>query len=173
MTTVQPLAAEAAEESLEDLPSLLLELFKQGATLGMIQGFSQDDLEKMYAVGHGLYTQGRFREAMRIFGFLAMRDHLDMRFARALAACLQMLKQYKQATEMYLLAYAMDMSDPSPNLHVCECLIAQGQGAAAREGLELLLETSDPQRHAGVRAKAQALLEFLDQHTPLAEGGDS
>lgn len=160
----------ADAESFVDLPSDLLELFKGGTTLGQLQGFSQDDLEKIYAVGHSLYMQGRFRDAMFVFGFLVMRDQVDARFSRAMAASLQMLKQYQKAIDLYLLAFTMDVSDPSPNLHVCECLIALGQGEAAREGLELLVETTDAKQHEDLCVKAQALLEFLDQHSATAPG---
>src|ERR1700743_1682980 len=62
-------------------------LFEQGGRLADIHGATPRELEATYAFAYSLYTQARWREALRVFGFLVQEAHLDRRFHLGRAGC--------------------------------------------------------------------------------------
>src|SRR5690606_20030859 len=110
----------------ENLPEQIAELLAHGGTLGSVYNYDDTDYEVLYALGHSLYGQTRYQDAMRTFGFLVVHNHMEKRYMNAFAASLQMLKSYKEAIKYYSMASLMDMSDPLPTYHTAECMIALG-----------------------------------------------
>jgi type III secretion system low calcium response chaperone LcrH/SycD len=128
-------------------------------------GFDEQDYEIMYALGHTMYTQRRFTDAARVFGFLMTHNHRDRRYLQAYAATLHMTQDYANAIRVYTYASLLDGADPDPALHICECLVALGLRKEAAEGLTIvvgLCEADDS--YAALRERAQALLGLLTQH---------
>ena len=101
----------------ENLPEQIAELLAHGGTLGSVYNYDDTDYEVLYALGHSLYGQTRYQDAMRTFGFLVVHNHMEKRYMNAFAASLQMLKSYKEAIKYYSMASLMDMSDPLPTYH--------------------------------------------------------
>ena len=57
----------------------------------------------------------------------------------------------------------MDMGDPGPTFHSCECLLALGQTDDARQGLNLVIAQCEGQEeYAPMQTRAEALLALLD-----------
>ncbi len=119
------------------------------------------DDESLYAVGHHLYAQARYDLALPVFGLLLLRDSLERRYLSAFAACLQMQGRPEAALPHYLTAAVLDPNDPVPVFHACECLVATGRQAEAREGLHKLQAVCQPVVHDALQKKAQALLELM------------
>jgi type III secretion system low calcium response chaperone LcrH/SycD len=118
-----------------------------------------------------LYAQARYEEASSVFGFLVSRNSLERRFVFALAACFQMLGQHTLAIQNYLVAAALDPDDPVAIFQSCECLIALGRVAEAREGLAMVSERCLPVRHDAVRKKTQGLMALMDQFSKSEKPG--
>jgi type III secretion system low calcium response chaperone LcrH/SycD len=132
-----------------------------GGTIGGIYNYDKRDYEALYAMGHSLYSQARYPDAVKAFGFLVMHNHLERRFLVAFAASLQMVRDYETAINYYALATAMDMTDLAPSFHVCECLLAQGKVQEAREGLEMIVAQCEGEAQAALKQRAQGLLAVL------------
>ena len=62
-----------------------------GGVLGDASGLDARDYEALYTLGHNFYAQGKYLEAMRIFGYLVMNNHLERRFVTAYASSAQMV----------------------------------------------------------------------------------
>lgn len=139
----------------------LFEVLATGGTLGQACGMTSEDFEGLYAVGYGLYQQGRYADAFRIFGLLVTQNHLEPRFLMAFAGCHQKLGHYQAAIDTYSIASLLDLDDPKPTLRTCECLIAMGRLGEALDGLELLLADCKPGRHDGIQRKAEGLIALL------------
>jgi type III secretion system low calcium response chaperone LcrH/SycD len=152
----------------DNLADEVAKLIFSGGTLGDVYNYNDQDYEVLYALGHSLYSQGRYSDAMKAFGFLVMHNHLEKRFVNAFAASLQMIKSYEEAIKYYTLTSVMDMSDPVPTFHTCECMIALGNVEDARQGLEMVVGQCRKPTHATLKERAQALLALLDQHQPAA-----
>ncbi len=147
----------------ENLAEQIGELLLQGGTLGDAYDYTDQDYEVLYAFGHSLYSQARYQDAMKAFGFLVMHNHLERRFMMAFAASLQMVKSYEEALKYYTMASVMDMSDPVPTFHTCECMIALGMVADAKQGLEMVIGQSGDDKHAALKSRAEALLALINK----------
>lgn len=146
----------------ENLPEQVAELLAAGGTLGSVYEYDDTDYEVLYALGHSLYSQARYEDALRTFGFLVTHNHLEKRFMNAFAASLQMLKSYNEAIKYYSMASLMDMEDPLPTYHTAECMLALGWRTEAREALECVVVQSEEQGLAELHGRAQAMLDLLD-----------
>ena len=136
-------------------------LLLSGGTLGSVYDYTEKDYEALYAIGHSLYSQARYGDAVQAFGFLVMHNHLERRFVKAFASSLQMVRNYSEAINYYALATAMDMTDLAPSFHVCECLLAQGKVQEAREGLEMIAAQCEGEEQEALKRRAQGLLSVL------------
>lgn len=145
----------------EHLEEQITELLANGGTLGSVYAYDDTDYEVLYALGHSLYAQARYQDAMRTFGFLVVHNHMEKRFMNAFAASLQMLKSYKEAIKYYSMTSLMDMSDPLPTFHTAECMLAIGYRTEAREALQFVLRQSDAPEYAELKVRAQAMLDLL------------
>lgn len=141
----------------------LADLFSQGGTLGAAQNYDDADYETLYTLGHRLYGQARYQDAVRVFGFLVLHNHLENRYTTAYASSLQMVARYPEAIQYYSMASLLDINDPLPTFHTAECLLAMGLVAEAKEALGFVLEQSDAPQYAELKTQAEAMLALLDQ----------
>lgn len=132
-----------------------------GATLGSLIGYSEQEYEAVYTLGHNLYSQARYDDAIKVFAFLIMNNPLEMRFVNAFAACQQMLKRFDEAIAYYSLASVMDMQDPRPTFHTAECLIALGRLKEASAALGFVIAQSERSQRPALKLRAQTLLDLL------------
>jgi type III secretion system low calcium response chaperone LcrH/SycD len=134
-----------------------------GGVMGDFAGLDARDYEAVYTLGHNFYAQGKYLEAMRIFSYLVTNNHLERRFVNAFASSLHMVGGYKEAINYYGIAYAMDPRDSAPTFHSCECLIAMGLKAEAKEGLGLIIRRCTAPEQSEIRERSQALLALLNR----------
>ena len=151
-----------AAVSAEKLASQVSELLKAGGTLGDVFDYTEQDYEVLYSLGHSLYSQARYQEAAKAFGFLVMHNHLERRFIGALASSMQMVKSYEQAFSYYSLASVMDLADPVPTFHSAECLIALGRVDDARKCLDMVVRQCLQPDQEALKSRAEALLRVVD-----------
>jgi type III secretion system low calcium response chaperone LcrH/SycD len=150
-----------------DLPPLqagaaLMQLMSSGMTLGAMGGQTKASQSARYVEAHGLYTQGKYAQALPLFRVLYINDHLDMRFAMGLAGCLQMLQRYGEAARYYGAASVLDLTDPTPVIHLAECLLGASRRKEAIEALKFAEgQARGEARYAAEAARVQALLELV------------
>ncbi|MEF9999336.1 MAG: SycD/LcrH family type III secretion system chaperone [Comamonas sp.] len=147
--------------STEDPCRQVLDLLSQGAGLGTIFGYTADEYEALYALGHDHYSQQRYLDAAKCFSFLMAHQSLEPRYMNAFAACMQMLKRYKEAIQYYSTASVLDLEDPLPTFHTAECFIALEMREQASEALTLVVAQCQQTAFAELAQRAQALLELL------------
>jgi type III secretion system low calcium response chaperone LcrH/SycD len=149
----------------EKLAEQICDLLLNGGTLGDVYDYTEEDYEVMYALGHSLYSQARYSDAMKVFGFLVIHNHLERRFVTAFASSLHMIKAYEEAIKYYSLSSVMDMGDPVPTFHTAECMIAIGMVDDAIQALGMVIKQSGDEPHAALRVRAEALLEMIAKST--------
>lgn len=145
----------------QDLPVEALELLSQGGSLGTIFGYTDDEYEALYALGHNHYGQQRYLDAAKCFGFLVANRAVEPRYMAAFASCMQMLGQYQEAIQYYSLASVLDLEDPLPTFHTAECFIALEMPEQAREALALVVAQCLQPSLQELGQRARALLELL------------
>lgn len=137
------------------------DLLSQGGNIGMIYDLNQDDYDSLYLLGHTMYTQCRYKDAMKVFGYLNVMDPYERRFANGYASSLQMMGQHEEAFKYYGMVSAMDMRDPVPTFHMCECMIAMGMLVEAASGLGIVVSQCKTPEQSALKLRAQAMLDLL------------
>lgn len=156
---VDGLVDESPFSSLPFDPRELLELIGNGVTIGALKGHSPELHEAMYTYAHGQYVQGRYADALKIFGFLVQHDHLDGRFHMGFGACLHMLNRHEEALKYYGAASLFDLTDPEPVVRMAECQLALARPEQALEALRYAAGlTEGDERYAQLDARVQILI---------------
>lgn len=138
-----------------------LALLSHGTGLGSIMGYTDYEYEAMYALGHNHYSQERYVDAVKCFGFLVAHNTMEPRYLSAFACTLQMLKRYREAIQYHSTASVMDLEDPLPTFHTAECFVALEMHQEAREALKLVLTQCDRPQWQELRQRSEALLALL------------
>jgi type III secretion system low calcium response chaperone LcrH/SycD len=139
------------------------DMFARGLTMGDAMGYDDRDYAAVYALGHQMYTQGRYVDAIKAFGFLALHDHLEPKYMMAFASALQMTKRYAEALTYYSQASMFDLTDPVPTYHSAECMIALGNIEDARAALAIVVrDCAGQSEYEELLARAQSLLAIID-----------
>ena len=150
-----------ATPSTPSLSEQALELLSHGTGLGDIMGYSDTEYEALYALGHNHYSQERYADAVKCFGFLVAHNTMEPRYMSAFACTLQMLKRYREAIQYHSVASVMDLEDPLPTFHTAECFMALEMHQEARDALKLVLAQCDKPQWQDLRQRSEALLTLL------------
>ena len=148
-------------------------LIKENATLKQLKGVTNEELEAVYALAFGYYRTGKYDEALKLFQFLVLFDHLNAKYWMGLGAAQQVLKDYQNAVVSYGYCSFLKLDNPKPQLHAAECFLAMGDKRNAASSLEALNEYCPTDTDVGreYRAKAAKLRELIgeDVFAALAE----
>ena len=102
-------------------------------------GLSPKDKKAIYAIGHALYQDKQYAEAVSFFGFLSLYEPANPIYYAAVAACRKVLKQYSEAIYQYRLASLVEPEEVKQLgyiLKMIECQIANGDTAVAIQALK-------------------------------------
>ena len=140
-------------------------LIERGATLKQLKGVTNAELEAVYSLAFGYYRTGKFDEALKLFQFLVLFDHLNQKFWMGLGAVQQVLKDYQSAVTSYGYCSFLKLDNPKPQLHAAECFLAMGDKRNAASSLEALEEYCPRDTDVGreYRAKAAKLRELIGE----------
>ena len=140
-------------------------LIKDGSTLKQLKGVSNEELEAVYSLAFGYYRTGKYDEALKLFQFLVLFDHLNAKFWMGLGAVQQVLKDYQNAVVSYGYCSFLKLDNPKPQLHAAECFLAMGDKRNAASSLEALNEYCPKDTDLGreYRAKAAKLRELIGE----------
>ena len=92
------------------------ELIERRSTLKQMKGITNAELEAVYTLAFGYYRTGKFDEALKLFQFLVMFDHLNAKYWMGLGAVQQVLKDYSNAVVSYGYCSFLKLDDPRPQL---------------------------------------------------------
>lgn len=108
------------------------ELLHGKRTLREARGISPESFEGLYELAHGMYEQGKYEDAAKVFELLCFYDHEQARLWCGLGYCRQQLKDYLGAASA--LSYAdihSDTPDPEMYLNLSMCFMFLGDKDAA------------------------------------------
>lgn len=138
-------------------------LTEKGYTLKQMKGITNAELEAVYSLAFGYYRTGKFDEALKLFQFLVLFDHLNQKFWVGLGAVQQVLKDYEHAVVSYGFASLLNLENPKPQLHSAECYLAMGDKRGAASAIcaleQYCPETTDLGRE--YRARAAEMRETI------------
>ena len=140
-------------------------LIEKGATLKRLKGVTNAELEAVYSLAFGYYRTGKYEEALKLFQFLVLFDHLNAKYWLGLGAVQQVLKDYQSAVASYGYCSFLKLDNPKPQLHAAECFLAMGDRRNAASSLEALDAYCPKDTDIGreYRAKAAKLREAVGE----------
>ena len=149
----------------EKLAEGIKSLVKDNATLKQVKGVTNGELEAVYSLAFGYYRTGKYDEALKLFQFLVLFDHLNAKFWFGLGATQQAIKDYQSAVASYGYCSFLNLENPKPQYHAAECFLAIGDKRNAASSLEALNEYCPNNTDVGreYRAKAAKLREMIGQ----------
>lgn len=152
---VAPYVPADMQQAVKDIAASLL---RNHSTSMCEKRITRAECEALYALGHGIYEQGRYAQALPIFAQLVVYDHQVSKYLAALAATAQMLGRYEEALRFHLAVLALKLTDPLSALRCVECLIELGRKVEAAQGLELAMSLCTHARHELIKARCDSLL---------------
>lgn len=129
-----------AESLVEDLARLLPQVKEDGRTLADIKGWNRGEIEALYEMGHGLFQQEAWRDALTVFVHLAAHDPFDIRFQFAAGMCFQQLDDPLAASVAHSHALMLDAMRADVAFRLGESLADAGQTEPAEQVLKTTLE---------------------------------
>jgi type III secretion system low calcium response chaperone LcrH/SycD len=140
-------------------------LIEKSSTLKQMKGVTNAELEAVYTLAFGFYSAGKFDEAMKLFQFLVLFDHLNEKYWFGLGAVQQATKDFKNAVVSYGYCSFLKLDNPKPQLHAAECFLALGDRKSAASALFALNEYCPTDTDIGreYRAKAEKLREVVGE----------
>ncbi|WDD96600.1 MULTISPECIES: SycD/LcrH family type III secretion system chaperone [Thalassomonas] len=134
----------------------------KGGALRELKNVDEKTMEAIYYVAYNLYQNAKYEDALKVFKFLGLYDHLEKKYLMGIGGCQQMLQQYKDAINSYSMAALLDISNPLPPLHAAECYLALGDFENAASGFSAALEFAGNQGgYEEVKDKATKMLALV------------
>jgi tetratricopeptide (TPR) repeat protein len=102
---------------------------------------SPEDKKALYAIGHALYQDKQYAEAVSFFGFLSLYEPANPIYYAAVAAYRKVLKQYSEVIYQYRLASLVEPDEAKQLGYVLKmiaCHIANGDITVAIQVLKQL-----------------------------------
>lgn len=131
---------------------------------------SDAQVEAIYAQAYRLYNTGKYNDAISLFRLLTMIDPTEAKFSLGLAACFHMLKDYKAASDLYVLCGVLDPESPIPAFHASDCYLQMKDKVSAIISLELAIKKAGQKpQYQILRDRAQLTIDSLKKDLNLNE----
>ncbi len=125
-------------------------------------GLTDEAVEGMYSQAYRLYNTGKYAESAQMFRLLVMLDPTQSKFTFGLGACMHLLKEYRNAIELYTMAAALDKKSPLALYHLSDCYIQIQDKLAALVALELVVKRAENNpAHQVIKDRAVMTLKSL------------
>lgn len=135
-----------------------------GTTLQEELGLDEKALEAVYALAYNLYSQGKYGDAGKTFGFLLILNPLVHKYWFGLASAFRMAGDRERAAAGYFLSTMIDAGRPEPYLHLAECLVALGDREGAAETLTKAVAAAAAAGAGQAGERAAMMLEALKKN---------
>lgn len=121
-------------------------------------------MEAIYTQAYNLYNQGKYKESSYIFRLLMLLDFMTPKYTLGIAACLHRMKDYVNASNMYLLCAAFDPKNPMPHYHAADCYLQMSLPELAILSLDMAISVAAEQpQYAVVKERAGLLRDGLKE----------
>ncbi len=131
-------------------------------------GMDSRTLEGLYSQAYNHYNSGKYIEAARLFHTLQLLDGTEPKFQLGLAACYQMLEEYKNAILVFANLTLIDPETPVPHFHTSDCYLKMDLVPAAIAELEMTVELCGEQpQYEMMKERAMLRMEQLKEKGAL------
>lgn len=143
---------------------IMLKVFEQGIPPRDAMNIPEEEIARMYSFAYSLFNTGQYANARELFKMLIMFDPFNQGFASALGVCHHRLQDYKNGARCYMLAAALDDTDPLPLFYAYDCFDNLKEKTSAAVMLcNVIARAADNPKFAKLKERAQLLLTALDK----------
>lgn len=154
-------ASTIGKEKSNNFDAIAQKVIQKGMVPKDFLGLSDQMVEGIYGQAYRLYNSGNYKDAIQVFRLLIMINSLEAKYSLGLAACFHMMKEYKNAADIYTLCGVLDPQSPIPPYHASDCYLQMNDKLSALISLELAVSK------AGARPEYKVL---KDRAALTAEG---
>ena len=126
----------------EEIQELVKDYAKDSASAKEAMGLTDAMVEGIYGQAYRLYNTGKYKEASQLFRLLMMLNAKQPKYLLGLAACFHMMKEYKNAVEIYTVCGIVDPESPIPHYHASDCYMQMKDVISAIIALEMAVTRS-------------------------------
>lgn len=151
--------SEQTSEQVKEMAAKAVKGALAGEPLKIAKGISDEELNAVYSLAYSYYNTGKYDEALKLFKFLVLLDHMSQKFWTGLGSVYQATKKWDEAIAAYAQAMVFDVSRPKPIYYAALCYFAKGEklhAASTVVSFDLLCKGTDPET-VKFRAKIEAL----------------
>lgn len=167
---MNPLSAPPEPEDLQRmnyqiLMDLMRDLKERFSSSSLAGKFSDAQIEIMYSVGHGLFMQGKFEQALNVFKLILVYRPLQPKFLQAYGTVLKRLGRFEDAIPIFAAAVFLDEAvEPALPVHIAECLAALGHVHLSERILQPVVNLTElDAAYGSVRKRVETLLGMLKE----------
>lgn len=135
----------------KNLTVLSNEFFKNGHMPRDIFNLNDRQVETLYAQAYNFYQMGRYFDAIQIFRLLIILNVGEVKYVLGLASCMHMMKEFKNAADIYTFCTILDPENPIPFYHMSDCFLEMKDPHSAYVSLEMAI------KKAGIKPEFQVL----------------
>lgn len=153
--TMNKLSSQLKEREKPAVEKMLRKIFVEGKTPKEAIGFTEKEMESMYAYAYNLFTHGKFKESRLMMEHLLSLDP-QSRYALGVAASFHQMKDYRKAAGYYTVAFHLsgDKQDPVPLYYMYDCFKNLNDFRSAAVALEYtILAAGDKPEHAVLKER--------------------
>lgn len=148
----------------QNIDKLASDFMEKGHMPKDIMNLSDQQMEGLYAQAYNFYQTGRYKDAIQIFRLLIMLNANDVKYSMGLAACLHMMKDYKNAAQTYTLCSILDPQSPVPFYHMSDCFLGMKDSYSAIVALDMAIKRAgDKKEFQMLKDRAVLTMENLKQ----------
>lgn len=150
----------------------MLHHLNSGGSFDSFKKVDESTINGVYAIGYQYYQSGRYEEAMRLFQWLCLYEHTNVRYFKALASAQFMLKEYKHAVALYSFCYVLDKDNPEYPYQSGLCHLAMGNLDEAESGFyAATLWGGDEASSSEIKTKASSMLTLVKRKKSIKKVG--
>jgi len=156
--------AEGAEKSAKDvgIDKAISRVLKGESTPKEAMGMTDAMIEAIYGQAYRLYNTGKYADASRLFRLLVMLVPIEPKFPLGLAASFHMMKDYRNAIQIYTFCSIADAQNPVPHYHAADCYMQLGDLAGAIVAMEMAAKRAgDKTEYKTLKDRALLTIESL------------
>jgi type III secretion system low calcium response chaperone LcrH/SycD len=137
---VQDIGEGLGKDKPKEVEQLAAKAMQRGVAPKDVMGLNDQMVEGIYGQAYRLYNTGKYKDASQLFRLLVMLNAAEPKYALGLAACFHMMKEYRNAIEMYTMCGMMDPNNPIPHYHASDCYLQAGDKISAVIALEMAVK---------------------------------
>jgi type III secretion system low calcium response chaperone LcrH/SycD len=161
---LQRLNINAGEQAQAELKKILSAALDKGVMPKTALKLDDTVMEAIYSQAYTLYNHGKYKEASYIFRLLMLLDFTTPKYVLGLAACSHRMKEYTNASNLYMIAAGLDPTNPLPHFHATDCYIQLGAPALAIISLGMAITAAGAQaQYKLIKERAELMKSTLEQ----------